>query len=113
MPTLQQQQARSRQDRLLRRTAGVCLALLVPLAVAGLLVVGGSDRAAGCVEQGEGCSSVSGTWIVLAFVAAVVLGAVAALWPEDYLPFGRARFWLVGLQVAATVAACALLLSYA
>lgn len=100
-------------DERARRSAAICLGLLLPTLVVSILLALSSPRASRCVTHGEGCSPISIDTIGNVFHLAAVLGILAVAWPKQWLPFRYARPCLVGLQVAAQFATALMILDYA
>ncbi|MER8087404.1 hypothetical protein ABTZ57_20290 [Streptomyces sp. NPDC094048] len=102
-----------RTDRNTRAASWIALCMLVPVLIGCGLFVLSTTRASGCVTYGVDCAHVPRGWIPGSFVAAIVLGIAAVAWPRRWLPFVRARSWLLVLHIVAQCMTALLILSYA
>ncbi|MGW1103495.1 hypothetical protein [Streptomyces sp. NPDC002540] len=102
-----------RTDRSIRTASWFALCMFVPVLIGCGLFVLSTTRASGCVTYGVDCAHVPQGWIPGCFVAAAVLGIAAVAWPRRWLPFVRARAWLLLLHIVAQFMTAVLILSYA
>ena len=95
-----------------RTLAVVGLVLLVPVTILTAIMTLSTDHATRCVMYGEGCSSVSFALIQNLFIASMVVGLVAALWPKTWQRYARTWRGVVAAQWGAQLVMAVAILSY-